>query len=110
MSLVGPRPEDPRYVALYTPAQRQVLAVRPGMTGAASLAYRRESEMLAGQDWETEYVQKVLPHKLSIELDYLARRSLASDVGLIVRTVYGLAFSSPLDQTRDGIAGRLDSR
>ncbi|RXM21690.1 sugar transferase, partial [Citrobacter sp. AAK_AS5] len=55
MSLVGPRPEDPRYVAFYTPEQRRVLAVRPGITSAASLAYRHEEQMLSGADWETIY-------------------------------------------------------
>jgi lipopolysaccharide/colanic/teichoic acid biosynthesis glycosyltransferase len=87
MSLVRPRPEDPRYVALYTPEQRRVLAVRPGITSAASLAYRHEEQLLAGADWETVYREQVLPAKLAIDLDYLARRSLWSDLGLIVRTV-----------------------
>jgi len=87
MSLVGPRPEDPRYVALYTPEQRRVLAVRPGITSAASLVYRQEEQLLAGPDWETVYREQVLPAKLAIDLDYLARRSLWSDLGLIVRTI-----------------------
>jgi len=55
MSLIGPRPEDPAYVALYTPEQRRVLRVRPGITGAASLAHRHEESMLKGADWETIY-------------------------------------------------------
>jgi lipopolysaccharide/colanic/teichoic acid biosynthesis glycosyltransferase len=87
MSLVGPRPEDPRYVALYTPAQRQVLAVRPGITSAASLAYRHEEQLLTGPDWETVYREEVLPAKLAIDLDYLARRTLASDLRLILQTI-----------------------
>lgn len=87
MSLVGPRPEDPRYVALYTAEQRHVLVVRPGITSAASLAYRHEEQMLAGEDWETVYREQVLPAKLAIDLDYLARRTLRSDLTLIVRTV-----------------------
>lgn len=87
MSLVGPRPEDPRYVALYTPEQRRVLAVRPGITSAASLAYRHEEQLLAGADWETLYREQVLPAKLAIDLDYLDRRTLWSDLALIVRTV-----------------------
>ena len=71
MSLVGPRPEDPRYVTLYTPEQRRVLAVRPGITSAASLAYRHEEQLLAGADWETVYREEVLPAKLAIDLEYL---------------------------------------
>jgi lipopolysaccharide/colanic/teichoic acid biosynthesis glycosyltransferase len=90
MSLVGPRPEDPRYVALYTDEQRQVLAVRPGITSAASLTYRDESTLLAGEDWERHYIQEIMPHKLAIDLDYQARRTLASDLNLIVSTVLAL--------------------
>ncbi|MBI3978896.1 MAG: sugar transferase [Chloroflexi bacterium] len=90
MSLVGPRPEDPRYVALYTPEQRRVLQMRPGITSAASLAFRHEEAMLAGPDWETVYRTRVLPAKLAIDLEYLARRSLRSDIDLILRTVAAL--------------------
>ncbi len=90
MSLVGPRPEDPRYVALYTQEQRQVLAVRPGITSAASLTYRDESALLSGEDWERHYIQEIMPHKLAIDLDYQARRTLASDLNLILRTVLAL--------------------
>ncbi|NJO84250.1 MAG: sugar transferase [Blastochloris sp.] len=74
MHLVGPRPEDPRYVALYTPEQRRVLDVRPGITSAASLAYRHEEELLSGDDWETTYRTEVMPAKLAIDLEYLRAR------------------------------------
>lgn len=87
MSLVGPRPEDPHYVALYTSEQRRVLAVRPGITSAASLAYRHEEQLLAGEDWESVYREQVLPAKLAIDLDYLERRTLARDLKLILQTV-----------------------
>lgn len=87
MSLVGPRPEDSRYVALYTPQQRRVLAVRPGITSAASLVYRHEEQLLAGEDWETVYREQVLPAKLAIDLAYLERRTLARDLKLILQTV-----------------------
>ncbi|MFZ1405869.1 MAG: sugar transferase [Anaerolineae bacterium] len=71
MSLVGPRPEDPRYVAFYTPEQRRVLSVRPGITSPASLAYRHEEQLLAGEDWETHYRTRVLPDKLALDLPSL---------------------------------------
>lgn len=87
MSFVGPRPEDPKYVALYTPEQREVLAVRPGITSAASLHYRNESALLAGPDPEGIYIREILPHKLAIERDYLRTRSFGKDLGLILRTV-----------------------
>lgn len=90
MSLVGPRPEDPRYVALYTPEQRRVLAVRPGITSVASIAYRHEAALLAGEDWERVYMERVLPSKLAMELEYLSRRSVLSDLGVIVRTLAAL--------------------
>ncbi|GAB6064801.1 sugar transferase [Deferrisoma palaeochoriense] len=90
MSLVGPRPEDPRYVALYTPEQRQILAVRPGITSAASLAYRHEEELLAGEDWESVYRTRVLPDKLAIDLEYLYGRTVLSDLKLILRTIVAM--------------------
>jgi lipopolysaccharide/colanic/teichoic acid biosynthesis glycosyltransferase len=87
MSLVGPRPESPQYVRLYTAAQREVLKVRPGITGAASLVYRNEAAMLSGADWEQQYVNEIMPHKIAIELDYLARRTLVRDLELMLRTL-----------------------
>lgn len=86
MSLVGPRPEDPRYVAQYTAEQRRVLAVRPGLTGMATLAYRWEERSLSGADWEALYLNDIMPAKLTIELDYLRRRTLWTDLGVLVRT------------------------
>ena len=90
MSLVGPRPEDLRYVVQYTPREREILNVRPGITSAASLVYRNEEEVLAGPDWETTYRTKVLPTKLSIDLDYLSKRTFLSDLLLIFRTILSL--------------------
>ncbi len=90
MSLVGPRPEDPRYVALYTREQRRVLAIRPGITGPASVHYRHEEELLDGPNWEQVYIQEVMPHKLQIELDYLERRTLWTDLGVIFQTMMTL--------------------
>ena len=87
MSLVGPRPEDPRYVALYTPEQRRILDYRPGITSMASLTYRNEERMLSGGDWERVYVEQVLPAKLAIDLEYAKRATLWQDIMLILRTV-----------------------
>ncbi len=89
MSLVGPRPEDPRYVALYTPEQRRVLRERPGITSPASFAFRDESERLTGPDWERTYIDHILPQKLQMELDYLERHNLCTDLQLIFRTIFG---------------------
>jgi lipopolysaccharide/colanic/teichoic acid biosynthesis glycosyltransferase len=88
MALVGPRPEVPRYVALYSAEQRRVLEVRPGITDPASIQYRDESALLAAAaDPERWYVEEVMPHKLAINLDYLRRRTLPSDVGVILATL-----------------------
>jgi lipopolysaccharide/colanic/teichoic acid biosynthesis glycosyltransferase len=87
MSLIGPRPEDPRYVALYTPEEREVLRVRPGITSVASLAYRHEEALLFGADWELRYRGEVLPAKLALDRAYLARRTVWSDMHLILATI-----------------------
>jgi len=87
MSLVGPRPEDHRYVALYTPEQRRILSVRPGITSAASLMYRNEEQLLSGSDWEKFYCNKVMPAKLEIDLEYLSARTVWSDIGLVLSTI-----------------------
>lgn len=90
MSLVGPRPEDPRYVALYNPEQREVLKVRPGITSLASVNYRHEEELLSGQDWEQVYVQEILPLKLALDLEYARNANLWTDCVLIFRTLFAL--------------------
>lgn len=89
MSLVGPRPEVPRYVALYPAALReQVLAVRPGITDPASLAYRNEgAQLAAAADPEREYVEVILPAKLAASAAYAAQASLWTDLGVLARTL-----------------------
>lgn len=92
MSLVGPRPEVPRYVALYPVELRDiVLSVRPGITDPASLRFRNESELLAkAADPEREYVEVVLPAKLRLAADYVRSASLMGDVRLILATLGAL--------------------
>lgn len=89
MSLVGPRPELARYVELYPADLRErVLAVRPGITDPASLAFSHEAELLAAAaDPEREYREVVMPAKLKLSVDYAARASLATDLRLIARTL-----------------------
>jgi lipopolysaccharide/colanic/teichoic acid biosynthesis glycosyltransferase len=86
MSLVGPRPEDPRYVALYTPEQRRVLSVRPGITSAASVRYRHEEAILQGPNWEEVYRTVVMPNKLRLDLEYLEDRTFLSDMKILWAT------------------------
>lgn len=92
MSIVGPRPEVPRYVALYPPAVRDVvLSVRPGITDLASLAFRDESTLLGqSADPETTYVEHILPIKLRYCTDYVQNQSLWLDLQIITRTVWVL--------------------
>lgn len=89
MSLVGPRPEVPRYVALYPAELRElVLSVRPGITDPASLSFRNESELLArAEDPEREYVEVVMPMKLRLAADYVRNASLGGDIRLILATL-----------------------
>lgn len=89
MSLVGPRPELPRYVELYPhELKARVLAVRPGITDPASLAFSHEAELLAAAaDPEREYREVILPAKLQLSADYAGQASLATDLRLILRTL-----------------------
>jgi len=89
MSLVGPRPEVPRYVAHYPPGLRErALAVRPGLTDPASLAFIDEAEQLAcSPDPERTYIEDLLPRKLQLAADYAERASLATDMALLWRTL-----------------------
>lgn len=92
MSLVGPRPEVPRYVAHY-PAElkRKVLSVRPGITDLASIEYRDESSVLAhASNPEQAYINEVLPHKLALQAAYVEQVSVWLDIKLICRTIVAI--------------------
>ena len=90
MSLVGPRPEVPEYVALYPERDREiVLSVRPGITDRASLEFSDESALLAGAlDPQRVYVEEILPTKLRYYLDYVATRTFAGDIDIILKTLF----------------------
>lgn len=88
MSFVGPRPEVPRYTALYTPYQRQVLLVRPGITDYASIAYRNENDMLSdAADPEKMYIEEIMPAKIELNMKYLHEISPLTDLKLILHTI-----------------------
>jgi len=92
MSLVGPRPELPDYVARYTPAERAVLRARPGLTDPASLAWADEAATLATfADPQRAYARVVLPRKLALSLAYLERRTVWSDLAVVARTAAHVA-------------------
>lgn len=92
MSLVGPRPEVPRYVAWYPEDLRAiVLAVRPGITDKASIEFKDENEILGkAPDPNKAYIEEVLPIKLGYYVEYVQSRSLWGDITLIYRTIKAL--------------------
>ncbi len=92
MSLVGPRPEVPAYVALYPEEMRRiVLSVRPGITDPASLQYRNEGALLAqAADPEREYIEVLMPAKLALSKRYVEQAGLLTDIRLIFATLQAL--------------------
>ena len=94
MSVVGPRPEVPKYVALYSAEQRAVLSVRPGMTSMASLDYIDENELLArAADPEHAYIHEVMPAKLRLDLRYVReRRFMLENRKIIQKQIYQFVF------------------
>jgi lipopolysaccharide/colanic/teichoic acid biosynthesis glycosyltransferase len=88
MSLVGPRPEVPRYVEMFRSDYEEILTVRPGITDLASILYRDESAVLAqAGDPEQEYIRRILPEKIAVAKRYVRRQSLATDAAVILHTV-----------------------
>ena len=90
MQLVGPRPEVERYVEQFHAEYSTLLANPPGITDPASLAFRHEEQLFAPAGMERTYVSDILPRKLSLSLDYQRRRSFASDLGILMKTIFGL--------------------
>lgn len=88
MSLVGPRPEVRRYVDHYTAEQLKVLNVRPGITDYASILFINENELLAqAENPEQYYIEKIMPEKLRINLEYVVKPTLYNDIKLIFNTL-----------------------
>jgi len=92
MGLVGPRPETPEFVALYTPSERRVLSVKPGLAGPSTLGFMDEAAQLAGFEDPLEHYRTVLLHeRVRLDLGYLERRSLGYDLRLLLRQVVAIA-------------------
>ena len=88
MSLVGPRPEVPKYTSYYNEEQKSILQIRPGITDYASIKYRNESEILgASPNPEKTYIEEVMQDKLKINLEYLNKRTIWEDISIILKTV-----------------------
>jgi lipopolysaccharide/colanic/teichoic acid biosynthesis glycosyltransferase len=87
MSLVGPRPQVQWAVDLYTPEQREVLTVPPGITDYASVRFPNEGEILKGStDPDRDYMEKIHPEKMRLSLEYVRQRSLATDFKVLAQT------------------------
>jgi lipopolysaccharide/colanic/teichoic acid biosynthesis glycosyltransferase len=103
MSLVGPRPEDPRFTALHERAYERIVSVRPGLTGCAQLVWVDERELLSSaQNRVASYVDDLLPRKVALDVAYAADRRLATDVKLLLWTplVLLLGFAVVVDGER----------
>lgn len=88
MSLVGPRPEVPRYVELYTEEERKVLDVRPGITDLASLRYKDENDILGKvENPEEYYINIIMKDKLKLNLEYIEKSNILFDISLIFKTI-----------------------
>ena len=90
MSLVGPRPEDPKYVAHYTAEQRKVLSVQPGIASPAAVKFRHEEEILAdvpAEEIDRLYLEDILPEKLALDLAYVEDNSLIVDIEILFAAV-----------------------
>lgn len=97
MSLVGPRPEVPQYVALLTEEQKVILSVTPGITDLATLWNCDEGAVLARcTDPEQAYLEKIRPKKIALQLEYVNRRSLGMDFAILLRTLAAIVFRHAL--------------
>lgn len=84
MSVVGPRPEVQEYVDLYTPEQREVLSVKPGITDYASLEYFKENELLGNSENPREtYIREIMPAKIALNKKYIANPTLGQDIKIM---------------------------
>jgi lipopolysaccharide/colanic/teichoic acid biosynthesis glycosyltransferase len=93
MSLVGPRPETPRFVELYSDSACSVLDVKPGIFGINQLLIRREADMYPeGVDPEEFYVRELMPKKLQNDIDYIQRATFATDLLLVLRCVWNVVY------------------
>lgn len=89
MSIVGPRPEVPKYVSLYTEEQREVLSVRPGITDVASIKFANENDLLANtEDPDKFYIEEIMPQKIELCRKYIKEQSFFLDLKIIFKTFF----------------------
>jgi lipopolysaccharide/colanic/teichoic acid biosynthesis glycosyltransferase len=108
MSLVGPRPEDPAFVALHRIAYEPILKVKPGVTGFSQLAFFREGDVLDPHDRAEDYVTRILPEKLRLDALYAERHSPLTDLRILWWTAVSIALRREVAVNRS--TGRLSVR
>jgi lipopolysaccharide/colanic/teichoic acid biosynthesis glycosyltransferase len=108
MSLVGPRPEDPSFIALYSHEYTKILQARPGITGLSQVAFAREGRLLGGPDRVERYIERLLPQKAALDQLYVAHRSTSMDLRILVWTVVTVLFG--IEVSVDRRSGRLSVR
>lgn len=91
MSVVGPRPEVPKYVKMYSDQQRKVLDVQPGLTDLATIEFINEQEKLGeSKDPESLYINHIMPAKLALNIEYIQNRSFLNDLSIIFKTIFSI--------------------
>jgi lipopolysaccharide/colanic/teichoic acid biosynthesis glycosyltransferase len=108
MSLVGPRPEDQSFVELRPDDFREILRVKPGITGLSQLAFARESELLDASDRLSDYLERFLPQKIALDRLYVARRTIWRDLSILLWTVAAVLLRRDVAVNRR--TGRLTRR
>jgi lipopolysaccharide/colanic/teichoic acid biosynthesis glycosyltransferase len=110
MSLIGPRPEDPGFVALHDVEYRQILSVRPGITGLSQIAYKAEAAIVDTVNPVEDYVNRILPEKLTLDALYARTNSLALDIRVLYWTFVTVMLRRPVSVSRLDAAMRLRRR
>jgi lipopolysaccharide/colanic/teichoic acid biosynthesis glycosyltransferase len=108
MSIVGPRPEDPVFVALHPAAFEEILSVRPGITGLSQLAFAGEREILSEHDPLGDYVHRILPQKIRLDGLYAQSHRLITDLSVLWWTVVATVLRRPVAVHRG--SGRMNVR
>ncbi|HLH66921.1 MAG TPA: sugar transferase [Solirubrobacteraceae bacterium] len=108
MSLIGPRPEDPGFVALHPDAYREILSVRPGITGLSQIAYREEAAIVDAGRPVDDYVERIMPQKLTMDRLYARRVSLTLDLRIAFWTLVTLLLGRPVSVNR--VTGSMNIR
>jgi lipopolysaccharide/colanic/teichoic acid biosynthesis glycosyltransferase len=108
MSLIGPRPEDPSFVALHAPDFIEILRVRPGITGLSQVAFAEESRILDGDDPTGHYLDRILPQKMGMDRIYAMRYHLRLDISILVWTLIAVVARREVAVHRD--TGRMNLR